>query len=254
MPGGANGVNFSDWGPTNLDLLGTTTMPAGSSLFYQTNTILSTAATYDPRASNEAVAYSAAVAAGGDARNGASRACNSPAVTTPITSLEDLIARNPGSPCVLDGTAATGARNEWWSNSTFSIGVVNDALTPPAGTGSNYSSNARIRVAFPGGSNAVKFYSCLERASNGSTRNCDLIGTGSYRIESLGDARTMEFNGLPELGLRLDYRRVFVERGGKVYYGYRTVSGRTFSSVRLNLPAANAIFAQLGVPLLNPVD
>jgi hypothetical protein len=52
--------------------------------------------------------------------------------------------------------------------------------------------------------------------------------------------------------LRLGYTRVFVERGGNVYYGYQTVPGAKSTTVRLNLAAANALLAQLGIPVLTP--
>ncbi len=255
VPGGNSGVSFAEWGPVNLDLLGSATMPAGAKLAYQTNTVQSTAAAYEPKASNEVGIYLASAAAGGDARNGGSPACSIVAnqVASPAASLDELIARNPGRPCIFGANASTGARNEWWSATTASLGSLPNALTPPAGTGSTYTTTAKVRVAFVPGSNVANFYSCFELAS-GSNRNCDLIGTGSYKIETLGDARTMEFSGLPELALRVDFRRVFVERGGKVYFGFRTIAGRSSSSIRLNLPAANALFTQLGLPLLNPVD
>ena len=51
--------------------------------------------------------------------------------------------------------------------------------------------------------------------------------------------------------LRLGYTRVFVERGGTVYYGYQATKG-VLQTVRLNLPAANALFAQLGIPQIAP--
>lgn len=257
VPGGNVGVNFSDWGPADLGLLGTATMPAGSTLSYQTNAVLDTSkAVYDPRTSNEVTVYSAAVAAGGDARNGASPACSIAAqqVARPVATLDELIARNTGTPCVFQSNAQTGPRDEWWSNSTASIGTLPGAVTPPAGTGNLYSTNAKLRVAFIPGTTTANFYRCTERAANGSNRNCDLAGTGSYRIETLGDGRAMELTGLPEEFLRLDYRRVFVERGGKVYFGFRTTAGRISTGVRLNMTAANTLFSQLGLPLLNPVD
>lgn len=252
-PGGFSGVNYADWGPTDLNLLGNATMPAGATLSYQTNTLLASSATYDPTAGSVNV-FSEAVSAGGDARTDASLACNLTANSAPAASLEELIARSPGRPCIFNPSAASGPKNEWWSNSTASLGTIDNAATPPEGTGSEYTRTATLRVAFVAGSAAVNFYACLQRASSGSSRNCNLIGTGTYRIETVGDARTIEFENFPELTQRLTYRRVFVERGGKVYFGFRTPVGRVTSSVRLNLPATNALFTQLGLPELNPVD
>ena len=62
----------------------------------------------------------------------------------------------------------------------------------------------------------------------------------------------MSFNNVPAAFSRLSYGRVFVERGGKVYYGYRNRLGNTVPQVRLNLPAANAMLGQLGLPLIVP--
>ena len=234
-----------------------TTLPAGSSLVYQTNTSLKTAVTYDPRTTNRVNAFPAAVAAGGDARNGGAPTCADPAASnssqfTPVSSLETVIERNIGQGCRFGPGGAGGERNEWWANSTISIGTLNDAVTPPAGTGTHYTRNALLRVAFVPGSTTVNYFSCLQRTSDGSARNCDPIGSGSYRIEALGSDRAMFFNGLPAQAMRLTFSRVFVERNGQVYFGFQLPTGRPAATVRLNLPAANALFAQLGLPLLAP--
>ncbi|HAT33121.1 MAG TPA: hypothetical protein DCW29_20425, partial [Janthinobacterium sp.] len=47
FPGADSGVNYADWGPTNLLALGKASFPSGSLLHYQTNQVLATAATYD---------------------------------------------------------------------------------------------------------------------------------------------------------------------------------------------------------------
>jgi hypothetical protein len=62
----------------------------------------------------------------------------------------------------------------------------------------------------------------------------------------------MTFDGLPAITQRAGFDRVFVERGGKVYFGYKTVVGENRCTLRLNLAAANALFAQLGVPPITP--
>jgi hypothetical protein len=46
-----------------------------------------------------------------------------------------------------------------------------------------------LRVAFTGAGNATTYYSCLMRRADLSPRNCTLVGSGSYRIDTLGDAR-----------------------------------------------------------------
>ena len=96
--------NLSGAGSWTIDdtaRLGTATFPAGSSLIYQTNTTTETAFSYDPRASNVVQVYSAAVAAGGDARVNPALACNDPqqnvaTARTPAATLETLVARSRG--------------------------------------------------------------------------------------------------------------------------------------------------------------
>ncbi len=50
----------------------------------------------------------------------------------------------------------------------------------------------------------------------------------------------------------MTFTRVFVERGGAVYFGYSSRVGAIVAQVRLNLPAANAMLGQLGLPLIAP--
>ncbi|RTL24253.1 MAG: hypothetical protein EKK52_01715 [Burkholderiales bacterium] len=259
-PGGASGVAYADWGPKDPALFGSATFPAGAKLYYQTNTITETALAYDVQDSAIATGFGADVATGGDARVSANVACASATSATAVafTKLEDLIARNPGKPCVLakatSGSDVSLDPNESWGTSTASLGVLAGAATRPAGTGNWYSTDLRLRVAFTGGdSKATTYFSCLSRAANASARNCSPLGTGSYSIQTLGDARVMTFSGLPALMQQAGYSRVFVERGGKVYYGYQNPAGASSNQVRLNLEAANAVLAALsGMPVINP--
>jgi trimeric autotransporter adhesin len=256
FPGGDSGRNYSEFGPANLALLGSTTFPTGSKLLYVTNNPTSTAPGYDVQASNIVSLISAAVAAGGDARTGsnASPACASILPTTPAssytsqaTTLDALIAANRGTPCLFnpstDGNGNSGTRNDWWSNSTLSVGTLASYYTSlPAGTANFYTRDANLRVAFTG-ANAVTYYLCQVR-TGGSTRNCGSIGSGNYSISNVGDARVMSFTNPPALAGKLTYSRILVERVGKVYYGFvsKPVSS---DQVRLNLPAANALITQL---------
>jgi hypothetical protein len=256
FPGGDSGRNYSEFGPTNLSLLGSATFPAGSKLLYVTNNPTSTALSYDVQSSNIVSLISAAVAAGGDARtgSGASPVCGSVSPTTPAssystqaTSLDDLIAVSIGRPCVVnsatDQNGSSGTRNENWGFSTLSVGTLTGYYASlPAGTGNYYTRDANLRVAFTG-ANAVTYYLCQVR-TGGSTRNCDSIGSGSYSISTVGDARVMSFNNPPALAGRLNYNRILVERGGKVYYGY-VLKPVSTDGVRLNLPAGEALIKQL---------
>lgn len=257
-----NVAGSGNWSLDSSDRLGTATMPAGSWLIYQSNTIVDTAPAYDPRSSNQVMLFNAAVAAGGDARQNPALACNDPAqydsaARVAAGTLEDLVGRLQGKPCTYaQGGVAPNqslSPNEWWSNSTVSLGDLTGFNTLPANTGNYYNTTAALQVAFTAGSNATRYYRCYRRASDGSVRNCSLLGLGSWRIETLGDARVMRFNTPPALATRLGNERVFVERGGKVFFGFRSWVGQTTLSTRLNLTAANALTEQLGLPRVQPI-
>ena len=246
--------------------LGATTFPTGSKLFYQTSTPLTAAISYYPGTGNIATQYSATVSAGGTANaQNPGEKCNSAEFKgngSNSTSLENLISANTGTPCVFAQGSFTyntakytspDASDEAWGNSTMGIGTLG---TAPVGTGATapgfYSGNTKLRIAFKGtGTNPVTYYACKERFNNGSTRNCSAIGTGSYSIASLGDARVMTLSGLPAQAAALTFTRVLVERGGKIFYGYQNKLNVS-NSARLNLKAANALFTQLSLPLVNP--
>jgi hypothetical protein len=256
LPGGSGGVNFADWGPSDLSLLGTATFPAGSRLTYQTSTALETTMGYDARDSNVLTVSPQAVADGGDGRTG-TPACASASTPAPAASLEQLVARFPGKPCVFNAaTNADGTSlnpNEAWGSTSVSMGdVVNYFSTLPAGTGNYYNNTGRMRVTFTGNGNETVYHVCRVRRIDGSTRNCVAIGGGSYAIATMGDARAMTFSNLPAAFSRTTSTRVFVERNGSVYYGYRSRLGDGTLSARLNMTAANAMLGQLGLPLIAP--
>jgi hypothetical protein len=258
--------------PTLSTLLGSATFPTGSSLFYQSSTSLTTAFSYYPGSGNPAGVsnvvsqYTKAVSDGGDATTqGAGVGCNSDEFQktsgTSSTTLEGMISAMTGTPCeftggsfVYDGVTYTNPdapRNEAWGNSTVGLGAIG---TAPVGSGTApgfYTSNVKLRMAFKGtGTNPVTYYACKERFNNGSNRNCTAIGTGSYTIATLGDARVLTLNNLPAQTAPLNYTRVFVERGGLVYLGYQSKPG-VFASARLNTAGATALLNQLG---LTPED
>lgn len=257
-PGGSQGVAYADWGPKDLTLFGNAVFPAGAKLHYQSNTPTELAPAYDVQASAVVQAYDSAIAAGGDARSASPACAASNVMATAVATLEDLIARNPGKPCLFaKGTNASDASldpNEWWGNSTTHLATLAGAATRPANTGNWYSTELRLRVSFAGGSSsATTYYGCLSRASTGSPRNCTVLGSGNYKIQTLGDARMLSFSGLPAPMQKAGYARVFIERGGKVYYGYQNPAGATNNQLRLNLEAANAVLAALpGMPPINP--
>lgn len=257
--------SYSQWGLSSLDSsdklqLGNAVFPTGSTLHYQTNTTLETSVGYDVRTSNEIFTYSAAVAGGGDARTSTTQACNSTeaqaAAAIQVTTLEQMTQAFKGTPCIFaQGTLSVNGvtyksddPNEWWSNSTLSIGTVGTAST--ASATAYYTTNSLIRVGFSG-ANAVTYFSCKQRALNGSSRNCTSIGTGSYSVETMGDARVLKLANVPSQAATLTYDRVFVERGGKVYWGYQDKLG-SYQRARLNLEATNALFEQIGIPKITP--
>ena len=255
----------------DLSALGTAKFPAGSVLNYQTSTPLTTAVGYYPSGAGNPIGtgnvvsrYSAAVSAGGDATAQAQgEGCNSTETflrgAANVATLEEMIAAMSGTPCrfaqgqlVYRGVTYTSdTRNDWWSNSTASLGKLGSApLSPPAGTKAGYYTGNRLfRVAFAGGTSTdVRYLECKERLVNGSTRNCVEIGKGSYVIETLGNgSRTMSFTNRPAQLLELNSARVFVERDKHVYFGYR--SNLTVNkTARLNAVAMDALFTQLGIP------
>jgi len=253
----------------DASLLGTATFPAGSSLLYQAGTSLTTAMAYYPGSSNLVTQYSAAVSAGGVASTQtAGVGCNSTEFKntngTNSSTLEGMIGAMTGTPCVFGqgsfkyptstspAITSPDTVDEAWGNSTVGIGTLG---TAPVGTGTApgfYSGNTKLRVAFKGtGSNPVTYYACKERFNNGGTRNCTVIGTGSYTIASLGDARVLTFNNAPTQASPLTFTRVFVERGGLVYAGYQN-KPVVSNSARLNATAATALLAQLGLTADDP--
>jgi hypothetical protein len=262
FPGGASGVSFSQFGPSNLAPLVGQVFPEGSYLFYQQQTPTATAPAYDPRDFNRVLVFPAGVAAGGDTRSAPGIDCSNPTLTAPeaqvpATSLEEVIARNTGRPCVFaqNGTAPDVSLDpdEWWGQSTAGLGNLAGFNSLPPGTGAFYNTTASLRVSFtPGG--RARFHRCLVRVALNSPRNCTLLGLGTWRIDTLGDARVLSFSTLPAIVQRLGFTRVFVERGGAVYFGSKAPVGQAVLSVRLGLTAANAMFDALpAMPAVRPV-
>jgi hypothetical protein len=263
FPGSASGVSFSQFGPSDLGLLAGRFFPPGSYLFYQQQTPTSTAPSYDPRDVNRVLLYPAGVAAGGDTRTSPGIDCNNPALyadsaLSPATTLEQVVAALAGRPCIYarNGTLPNVSTDpdEWWGQGTLGLGTLAGLNTVPPGTGSFYNTNASLRVSFTAGGRA-RFHRCLTRVALTSPRNCTLLGLGTWRIDSLGDARVLSFSTLPALVQRLGFARVLVERGGAVYFGQKLPLGQAQLSVRMNLTAANAMFDALpSMPPVRPIN
>jgi hypothetical protein len=264
FPGGSSGVSYSSFGPSDLTLLDGRFFPEGSYLAYQQQIVTGTAPSFDPRDSNRVLLFPAGVAAGGDTRSTPGLDCNNPTLTgvsaqVPATSLEEIIGRAGGRPCIYAGSGTlpdvSTDPNEWWSQSTVSVGTLAGFNTVPPGTGAFYNTTALLRVSFtPGG--RARFHRCLARQVSGvnSARNCTLLGLGTWRIDTLGDARVLSFSTLPAIVQRTGFARVFVERGGAVYFGSKSPVGVVQPQVRMNLTAANALLDALpGVPAVRPI-
>jgi trimeric autotransporter adhesin len=248
--------DFPTWGSAALaSTLGARAFPDGSTLLVQSTTDIAAGVTYLQHSAGIVTVASAALAAGGDNRTTvANEACNATVSFSPPASLEAMIAANHGTPCIFGpGTingSSSGDRNEYWGQSTLSIGTIGTVST---GTPMQYydASAEFIRVAFNGG-NATTYYRCQRRWSDGSVRNCDTIGTGTFTISQLGNGRALTFNNVPADAATLTYTRVFVERGGVVYFGYQSKPLSLGYGLRLNGTAMNALFAPLGIPEINP--
>jgi hypothetical protein len=273
FPGAEGGVSYARWGDplsgaplTNAQidtLFGSTQFPANSELTFQTPTSTAFAVGYDVRDSNRVLLFSPEVAAGGDARVNPNVPCNQPGLTSSlVTRLEDLFIMR-GTPCQFAPAAATadylgsGPVNESWGPTSISLGTIGNVPLGNAGLPlpAPYATGNRVmRVAFTGttADRKTSYYRCEQRRRDGSTRNCVKIGEGTYEIATLGDARAMSFRNVPTENAALTFDRVFVERGGAVYFGYRDKPTTFAPQIRLNLPAANAVLQQVGLPVIVP--
>lgn len=261
--------SMRDAGFTNITIanaataLGGATFPANSALQFGNAIGTSAAYSYYPGGSTP-VGFSNVVAQYSTSVNtGTNAGCTSAEFATTngtnSTKFESLIQANPGIPCTFSQASFTyGGQtytsdvvNEAWSNTSIHIGKIGTAPINKGIAPGFYSGNTRFRVAFMGaGINPTTYYACKERFDNGAPRNCRVIGTGSYTIKTLGDARVMTFNNLPAQMAPMTFTQILVERAGQIYLGYQDKQGVS-SDARLNLSAANALFTQLGIPAID---
>jgi hypothetical protein len=249
--------NPAAWSLPNVTLLGSAAFPTGSRLMLQTNTFTETAITYNTPETNRVSVSPLDQAQGGDARTG-TPVCASTFTSAQATSLEQLVERNLGQPCIFnqqtnDPNGLSLDPNTTWGATTVSMGTLATNVERPAGTGTYYTTTRLLRVSFPSAGNTV-YWSCLQRTANLASRNCTQIGSGTYTIATLGDARVMTFNNLPAAAQAMNTTRVFVERGGFIYFGFKPRVGQISTTVRLNMAAANALLTQLGMPIIVPTD
>jgi hypothetical protein len=257
------GANITNISVSQPSVLGTATFPAGSRLAYVSNSPTATAVAYSPNINSIVRNTRADIAAGRTSPTVTSDCTLGAYPSTEAATLESVIAGNRGTPCVntpnsnivvnttVGGTAtvSSGERNEAWNQSTVSVGIVGTASVgapQPATALAYYTTNTVLRAAF-GDNNVVKYYSCRQRATDGAVRNCDQVGTGTYSIATLGDARVLSMSNPPAQAGALTTDRILVERGGRVYVGYKSRVTPT-NQARLNPVAMNALFTQLGMP------
>ena len=219
--------------------------PAGAKLYHYTGSDTANPDTYGTAAADVYLPYTSAVANGVAAECNKVTASNSVLFQTEAATLEAMVAAAVGQPCVFGVGNNTGeTKNEWWGNSTLNVG---DVATPYANATGFYKVGLKdLRASF-GAGNVVNYWLCLRRASDNSPRNCSAAGTGSYSIDTLGDARVLRLAGLPAIAGNLSYHRIMVQRGGKVFYGSRSKLALTHQ-LRLNGPASQALFDALGMP------
>jgi len=241
-------AGYSNLAVANATLaLGSAVFPANSTVSLKTVAPIAKAIAYYPGTMNRV--------------NEPATPCSSPAAGNPGKSMTSMIAAYPGTVCSASGQDSFSYAGAIYSDvgtapnvptASVLIGRIGAA---PIGSGSApgyYSGNAQIRVTFAGAaSNAVSFLLCKERFSDGAPRDCSTIGTGSYSIDTLGDARVMSFNRLPSLTIPLSYNTILVERSGAVYAGYQSKIWVSQQAM-LNNAATAALAAQLGIAVEDP--
>lgn len=243
--------DFAAWGPDPVvhaaKLQGT--FPAGSRLYHYTGADTALPDSYNTSSSDSPFIYNGMVAGGNTTE------CNKVTGTNSIqfqdisiTTLEALVDRIKGTPCVFNprSTAGGNVPNEWWSATTLAIGNVSSSFADTSGSAYFRNGVQSLRVSFAPG-NVVNYWLCLLRASDGSIRNCTAAGTGTYSIEALGNGRVLRLANQPALASALNYTRTMVEHNGQVWYGYRSKPAVT-QQIRPDLTATNALLAALSIP------
>ena len=244
--------DFAAWGPDpvvhSTKLQGS--FPAGSMLYYYTGTDTGLPDSYNSASGDRLFIYNPLISAGVAAE------CNKFTSSTPAIlfqddegqTIEKMLERFKGTPCVYTPrtTASGSVPNEWWGQSTVSIGTVATGYADTSGSAYFRNGVQTLRASFGAGS-SVNYWLCLLRDSDGSPRNCSPAGTGTYAIEALGNGRVLRLANLPALANGLSYSRSMVEHNGQVWYGFRSKPTVT-RQIRPNLEATTALFAALGIP------
>jgi trimeric autotransporter adhesin len=219
---------YSTWaGTPTLMESQTAVFPAGSQLRYQVSTRLSTPITQDM--ANKVRVFK---------NTNATAFEQWPFATT----LDEMIQFYSG-----DYTNPFASPGNSGGASTDGIGQFSDGSYQVAGM----QAVKNYRVAYQrinDTSGNARIYQCRRNATPNTNTNCAVDSTTlmntTYTIETLGDARVLKFANLPSelLALRKN-SRMYVERGGAVFYGYKDILS-TSTQVRLNGTAWNALRAQ----------
>ena len=219
------GIAYNGWGPTPSahPQLANTRFPAGAALEYRGQM---------RRATPIALATDAASqvrVAPADA--------SVPFNTWPhAASLDEVIAKYPGD---LIGSNLNG------STAIFVHGY-NLAAAPSA----LYTNRIEIRVAFDASGQKARFFQNNRLVSNGFTSNYVKLLDTPYTIDTLNGVRVLSFAAMPD-GFEASYhfQRLFAERAGSVWYGFKdSVPATPQWSIRLNGAAHAALRTALGLP------
>lgn len=159
---------------------------------------------------------------------------------------------------VSDGSVGNGVTTLTGMVSTFPVPAAGTTITTSnsvslgglhgsAGCGTTVCTQERLRAAF-GANNGVTYYLCDVNTTTSVQSNCLVAGTGSFAYGTAVDGATpiLTFAGLPAATSVQTFTRVFVQTGGKVYFGYQDKPDSS-TQTRLNKVAFEALAAALGI-------
>ncbi len=240
----ASGLDgYSTWaGTPTLMLSQTALFPAGSQLRYQVNTRLATPITQ--QLADKVRVY----------KNPPATGPSTPFEKWPFAAtMDEMIQYYPGT-FAANTTNPNGGNSDGMGQ--FPDGSVTDSTLQKV---KNYRVMYQATSATAGN---ARIWQCRRNAAppagNGFT-NCvtgsSFLMDTTYTIEALGDARILKFAALPPelLALRKS-NRVYIERGGAVFQGFKDILS-TDTTVRLNKTAWDAMRAQFpGLPATSHTD
>ncbi|MEG0148432.1 MAG: hypothetical protein RR701_03535 [Comamonas sp.] len=226
--------SFADWGPKPSQLPTNATWPSGSTLAYRTVTDLGGTEYYLGNNTNRAT-----IPPANDPNNPDSNVWHS-------ASLAEFVAWNAGD------FASNVSTAQVHGNNARVLVSRRDYLKPDGS-----SAYKRYMVGFePGGELRARFYECEGDTSQNRNATlfingistCKVILVSNYSISNLGDAKVLRFSAEPtQLNVsNFQNYRLFVERGGVTYLGYRDKQMVSYQQ-RLNKVAAEALLASLGL-------